>query len=130
MTLRHFVLTENHIILLNRMWVGWGDCEFGAPRIDPKRPYGNSDVRQDMLQILGLKELRAGVYEFALHGRTWLLKGEDQYNIYLEGADERDLIDTLDALHRETEIALQVCLSSQSFTPGCYTETSPYSSQY
>ena len=35
------------------MYVGWQDCEYGAPEIDPKRPYGNSDVEGDIAEILG-----------------------------------------------------------------------------
>lgn len=32
----------------------WDDCETGAPAIDPKRPYGNSSVASDVLEILGM----------------------------------------------------------------------------
>jgi len=115
-----FTLKSEHIKLLSRTCVGWDDCEFGAPEIDPKRPYGNSDVYQDMLEILGLKELRSGVFEFKLFGKKWLLKGEDKYNIYLEGADEEDLIEKLNELHKELETALQIVLSTRSFKPGVY----------
>lgn len=51
-----FTLTSDHIKLLRRFIVGWQDCEFGAPEIDPKRPYGNSDVIEDIREIL-VKEL-------------------------------------------------------------------------
>lgn len=50
-----FVVTSDHLKLLKEMCVGWDDCEFGAPCIDPKRPYGNSDVISDMKEILGKK---------------------------------------------------------------------------
>lgn len=47
------VVTEDHIKLLTSgMSIGWDSCEFGAPYIDPKRPYGNSDVFDDMAEIL------------------------------------------------------------------------------
>ena len=46
------MLTEEHIKLLRNMYVGWGYCEFGAPEIDPKRPYGNSHVIGDIHTIL------------------------------------------------------------------------------
>lgn len=49
---RSFNLTNQHIALLRRANVTWGNAEYGAPRIDPKRPYGNSDVEGDMLEIL------------------------------------------------------------------------------
>ena len=35
------------------MFVDWNDCEYGAPTIDPKRPYGNSDVEHEIIAILG-----------------------------------------------------------------------------
>jgi hypothetical protein len=50
---RDFLITDNHIKLLKRMWVNWQDCEYGAPAVDCKRPYGNSDVEDDICEILG-----------------------------------------------------------------------------
>ena len=47
-------MKEEHLKLLKEMYVGWNECEFGAPEIDPKRPYGDSDVYEDMNKILGL----------------------------------------------------------------------------
>jgi len=47
-----FNVKEQHLKLLKRMYVSWWDCEFGAPAIDPKRPYGNSDVVVDIAEIL------------------------------------------------------------------------------
>ena len=37
------------------MIVQWRDCEYGAPEINPKRPYGNSSVELDICEILGWK---------------------------------------------------------------------------
>jgi len=108
------------------MYVSWDDCEFGAPEIDCKRPYGNSDVYQDMIEILGLTEIKEGIYKFTLFGREWLLKGEDKYNIYLEGKDEGKLLKVLRKLHEELKTALQVCLAAQSFQVGLY-EADEYS---
>mgnify|MGYP001602384821 CR=1 FL=1 len=48
-------ITPAHIKLAKRMYVQWQDCEYGAPEIDPKRPYGNSDVEGDIAEILGWK---------------------------------------------------------------------------
>lgn len=48
-----FTITQDHIKLLQRMCVSWDDCEFGAPAIDCKRPYGNSGVESDIAEILG-----------------------------------------------------------------------------
>lgn len=52
MTTRDFYITDDHIKLLKRMYVTWYDCEYGAPCVDPKRPYGNSDVEGDICEIL------------------------------------------------------------------------------
>lgn len=115
-----FNLKPEHLKLLRRFSVDWDDAEFGAPCIDPKRPYGNPDVYQDMIEILGLKELREGVFEFILGKKRWILKGEDKHNLYLDGKDEEKLCDELRTLHKETWAALEVCLSSLSFDEGIY----------
>lgn len=49
-----FVVTKEHIKLLQSAVVRWEDCEFGAPSIDCKRPYGNSSVYQDIAEVLGI----------------------------------------------------------------------------
>lgn len=49
-----FELTEDHLKLLNHAHVGWDGCEYGAPAIDCKRPYGNSSVEQDIAEIIGV----------------------------------------------------------------------------
>jgi len=51
-----FEITREHLKLLKNMYVGWDDCEFGAPNIDPKRPYGNSDVINDIANALSIKK--------------------------------------------------------------------------
>ena len=111
-------IKPEHLKLIQRMCVGWDDCEYGAPCIDPKRPYGNSSVEQDMVDALGFKELREGVYEFTLFGKTYILKGEDKNNIYLAGKEEEELCKQLRKLHEETEKVLQFCLLMQQFKPG------------
>ncbi len=56
-------ITKQHVKLAKRMYVGWDDCEYGAPAIDPKRPYGNSDVEGDIADILGWKVGEDGLSE-------------------------------------------------------------------
>jgi len=46
-----FELTQLHIDMLRAMNVQWQDCEYGAPEIDPKRPFGNSYVDGDLLEL-------------------------------------------------------------------------------
>lgn len=53
--MKELIVTENHLKLLKKLYVGWDDTEFGAPCIDPKRPFGNSNVFSDMAQILGFE---------------------------------------------------------------------------
>lgn len=50
--MKRFTVTEDHIKLLRQAYVGWDECEYGAPAIDCKRPYGNSDVPDDIRKIL------------------------------------------------------------------------------
>lgn len=51
-------ITTDHIKLLERMSVDWdGECEYGAPACDFKRPFGNSDVEDDISEILGREVL-------------------------------------------------------------------------
>jgi hypothetical protein len=97
-----FNLTNDHIQLLRRFCVGWQDAEFGAPEIDPKRPYGNSSVLLDIHEIL-------------------------------DGEEIDELTDTQNArysqLHAETELALQIVLSTGKFETGRY-ECGDYSSHW
>lgn len=98
MTKDRFELREEHLTLLQRAYVQWNDCEFGAPEIDPKRPYGNSGVAYSVAEILGIPvpddEKDPGAYE------AWYERMCD--------------------LHRETEQALQIVLYTRSFVPGVY----------
>ncbi len=121
-----FEIKQEHLKLLKNFYINWDTCEFGVPTIDSKRPYGNSNVYQDMLNILGLEEIRNGVFNFKLQGQKWILKGEDKCNLYLDGADEENLKVILWKLHRETKIALQICLVIQRFEMGIY-EADKYS---
>ncbi len=48
-----FTVLPEHVLLLGGSFVSWQEDEFGAPGIDPKRPYGDSDVLASMREILG-----------------------------------------------------------------------------
>lgn len=50
-----FRVTKEHIKLLQSAYMGWDDCEFGAPAIDCKRPYGNSYVYGDIADLLNIE---------------------------------------------------------------------------
>jgi len=97
-----FWLTEIHLRLAREMYVSWDGTEFGAPAIDPKRPYGNGDVLGDMREMMsepdawsddGLREIHSqmqtaiqiilnlapksalpGLYQREKYGGTWTLE--------------------------------------------------------
>ena len=93
-----FSVKADHIKLLKRMCVGWQDCEFGAPEIDPKRPYGNSDVLSDIAFIVGLRETDHEEDEFSDAEAEHLTK-----------------------LHKEMETVLQIVLCCNGAKLGEYT---------
>lgn len=98
-----FNVTEEHMKLLKQMWVSWDDCEFGAPEIDPKRPYGNSDVYDDMAEILGIKKPDV---------EDWVLS---------DAAPSAKLCKRLDKLHKEMETVLQILVRNpEGISPGRY----------
>lgn len=55
MRAKRLVICKAHLDLLARANVGWEASEFGAPGLDPKRPYGNSDVYRDLGEIVGVR---------------------------------------------------------------------------
>jgi hypothetical protein len=95
-----FELTEQHLKLIRRMNVRYDDyCEFGAPMVDPKRPYGNSSVYHDIGEILDISPTAGDPDD-------------------LEFTEEQE--DTMLALHKETATALQVIIAAGSFELGTY----------
>jgi len=98
-TPQRFTLTADHVKLLRRMCVAWDGIEYGAPTIDPKRPYGNKDVEQDIHTIL---------------------TGRDEPLEDLARQERETLQARYRRLHEETKTALQVVLAAGSFEPGEY----------
>ena len=125
--MKKFIVKEEHLKLISHMNVGWNDCEFGAPEIDPKRPYGNSDVIQDIVEIFGMEEIDDERFIFRIFGQEYRLRGDDKYNIDFD--HEGDLTEILTNLHKETETALQIALATKSFETGEYT-ADDYSSNW
>ena len=99
-----FTVTEDHVKLLQAMYVGWDDCEYGAPSIDPKRPYGDSMVDQNICEILG-----------------WKIKDPD------EGPSEAQS-DKARKIHEEMETVLQILLvfATKGIKPGKYQQHTDY----
>jgi len=91
-----FHLTYEHIMLLTRAYVGWNDMETGAPSIEPKRPYGDSNVPANIFEILG-----------------WSRSDP-------EGDLTKEEFARANKLHRETRTALEIILGCQTFSTGKY----------
>ena len=49
-----FKVKKEHMALVKEFYITDSNCEFGAPAVDPKRPYGNSDVYGDIAKILNI----------------------------------------------------------------------------
>jgi len=98
---KEFEIKQEHITLLQHAYIGWNDCDYGAPSIDPKRPYGNSCVEENIAEILG-----------------WTV-GEEL------SEEQRELAYKL---HQETKTALQICITLQKFETGFYEKTEEYNS--
>lgn len=96
-----FEITDDHLTLLQATEWHYSDCEFGAPAIDPKRPYGNSSVETDLAELLipGFKEM----------------SDDDQ----AAELDDGWLVRT----HRELVTVLTIATSARSFAPGIYQRT-------
>jgi hypothetical protein len=97
-------IKQYHLDLLKKMYVSWEDCEYGAPSIDCKRPYGNSDVEEDICKILGKEKVDAG--------------GELQYLT-------KDLKEAA-KIHLEMKNVLQICLCRMSFETGTFEKEDEY----
>jgi hypothetical protein len=95
-----FTVTEEHIKLLRRTVISWNDCEFGAPEIDCKRPYGNSYVYGDIAEILGIKPAI-----------------EDEYG---ENHFSREQTDKMLKWHMGTQAALRIFLATGEMRTGKY----------
>jgi hypothetical protein len=104
---KRFTVTDEHLRLLRRAHVGWDEIEFGAPEINAKRPYGNSNVYGDIAEILGLVD---GAWQDEVE--------EDWPPPELEWRFLR--------LHVETAIALQIALATGEFRAGPYVRGSEH----
>ncbi len=102
-----FEIKPNHLKLLRAAVVAWssqwnGEL-FGAPTIDPRRPYGDADVYRSMVRIL----------DWPMPWKS----GTKKWDIETDEIPD-DQVNLLEALHQETEIALRICLARGSFETG------------
>jgi hypothetical protein len=106
--IRTFTITKDHLNLLRKMYVEWDDCEYGAPCINPKRPYGNSDVEDDIAEII--KFPKKGNWD----------SNEEMWN--------EEATNKIYLLHRQMQIVLQIVLITGKFEEGTYKKKDDYDS--
>ncbi len=97
--MQQFTLMDAHITLLRHANVSWNGMEYGAPAIDPKRPYGNGDVVSDVAAISGIDPVPTDDNEIHWPPGTSF---------------------AVEALHRQLEVALQIVLHTGEFVAGKY----------
>ena len=97
---KYFYITEEHIKLLSHFWINWELTSYGhgVPCIDIKRPYGNTYIISDIIDILGLP------YE---------------YDLYSDGYPD-EIESKIRQLHHETLIALQILVRNAYIEIGEY----------
>lgn len=101
-----FELTENHIKLVLHFYIEENnEAYYGAPQVDIKRPYGNSDVYNDVARIIGIEPITT--------------IDEDKVLTKEQG-------EIVKKIHKEMSTALQIILCTRSFIPGTYEQTSEY----
>jgi len=93
-----FTVKPEHLKLADAMWCSWDPAEFGAPAVDAKRPYGNSDVVGDILVELDIPDV--------------------------DDEDDRpdELIEQAEWIHTEMAVVLQILLqhAEVGISPGRY----------
>ena len=96
-------MTENHLKLLRRVYAdSWhpGEGNAGAAGINPKKPYGNSNVERDVAEILDAPD------------EDWIYEQGEKAFVTDEAA-ERFM-----RLHVETMFALQIVPAGRRIPPG------------
>ena len=102
--LAEFTVTEDHLKLLQHVYLYWDYGEgYGAPAINPKKPYGNSDVERDVAEILDAPN------------SDWEGDEDDEYLDLTPEAREH-----FARLHVETMIVLHIVLAARDIRPGRY----------
>lgn len=105
---KFFEVKPYHLRLLQRCYTSWDDCEFGAPQIDPKRPFGNSGS-SSILQVVAQE---AGLLTAYKH-INW--NEESIFDVV-----EDNIIKEARRIYEELEICLQILLNDLAIVPGKY----------
>lgn len=99
MSKKKFEVTRDHIKLVRRLYIEWNDFsefKFGVPTVNGKRPYGNSDIPEDIADIINLD-----FYD----REKGLTKQQENYCL---------------KLHMDMGTVLQIVLSTGQFKSGEY----------
>ena len=112
-----FTVTEDHLKLLRHARMYWQGGEGdGEPAIDWKRPYGNSNVPEDIAEILGVPDSDWEWIEERVTPVPGFPAAEpERFRQLRDGVEDRLL-----RVHVETGIALQIALVTGEFRPGRY----------
>jgi hypothetical protein len=111
--LREFTVTEDHLKLLRHARISWDPGEFyGAPAINSKRPYGNSQVVEDVAELVQAPD---SDYEWTEEEVIFPQRHTARFKHLRTEAAEGYL-----HLHVQTAIALQIVLATGEFRPGRY----------
>lgn len=95
-----FIVKEEHLKLLKRMYITYDDyVEFGAPEVNPKRPYGNGDVHNDISEIIGLEP-------------------ELEKDDWGDGGFTDAQIDYMEKVHKEMKTVLQILVRNLNIEIG------------
>ncbi len=106
MKVNKFELTLEHIMLARKLNFDWSNEYYlGAPCVNVKCPYQDSDVLMSIAEIIGLVIF------------------EDEYK---EKYLSEEQAKYCEKLHKEMHIAISVMLASADFKPGTY-QTREYS---
>jgi hypothetical protein len=100
-----FFITDAHIKLMRKFVIDWQECEYGAPEINPKRPYGNSWVEGDIAKILNIEP-----------------EAEEEGEKVFSKAQNTDMY----RLHLETKTALEIALQTGQLNAGEYARKSKW----
>lgn len=109
-----FTVDRQHIALLGRTYTTWMDDYYlGAPGVDPKRPFGNSDIERD-------------IYEIIYKGRTPEGVDPDQFWDTFNPDDHPELYERFREMEYVVQIALQCASRGEPMTVGEYSRVEEY----
>lgn len=101
-----FEITENHLKLAKQLYWEWeSDAYSGYPAVNCKRPYGNSDVYDDVAEIIGLEKVEGDEGEMHWPKGTRII---------------------CKRFHEEMATAMQIFTCTLSFESGIYIKKDAY----